>query len=83
MRRGLGRRPLFFLVLAFVSLVMVLPTPPQFRWVAWLCAGLAGFWSVTLAIEDLTKPHAPRTAPDSSNERENPFSPPPPPGAGR
>ena len=64
MERGLGRRPLFFLVLALVSLALVPLTPSEFRWVAWFCAGLAAFGFVTLAIEDMTKPHAPRTAPE-------------------
>jgi hypothetical protein len=79
MRRIVGRRSLFFLVLTVLCLVMVPPTPPEFRWVAWGAAGLAFFWAVLLGLEDLTRPQAERRD-EVPTEVEMPFAPPPPPG---
>jgi hypothetical protein len=41
--------------------------------------GLAAFWAVLFAIEDLTTPTY-RPAPKPAPIVENPFAPPPPPG---
>ena len=49
----IGRRPLFFLAIAGVFLVMLVPTPQQFRWLNLAMAGLALFWFVLLAAEEL------------------------------
>ena len=49
----LSRRTLFFLALAAVCLVMVVPTPAAYRWVNFAAAGLAIFWAVMLGIEDI------------------------------
>jgi hypothetical protein len=51
----IGRRALFFLVLAVVCLVLLAPTPPEFRWVNLAMAGLAAFWAVMLAGEELAR----------------------------
>jgi hypothetical protein len=49
----IGRRPLFFLGIAVVFLVMLIPTPEEFRWLNFVMAGLAAFWAVLLAVEEL------------------------------
>jgi hypothetical protein len=51
----LGRRSLFFLLLAAVCLALIAPTPAEFRWVNLTMAGLAVFWAVLLAGEDLAR----------------------------
>ena len=50
----IGRRPLFFLILAAVCLVLILPTPAEFRWVNLAMGGLAVFWAVLLAMEEIS-----------------------------
>jgi hypothetical protein len=47
----MGRRSLFFLATALVCLLMIPPTPNEFRWVNLSMAGLASFWCVLLTIE--------------------------------
>jgi hypothetical protein len=49
----IGRRPLFFLATALVCVLMIPPTPSEFRWVNISMAGLALFWAVLLGIEDV------------------------------
>ena len=49
----LSRRSVFFLVVAVVCLVLAPPSPPEFRWVNYAMAGLAGFWAVVMAIESI------------------------------
>jgi hypothetical protein len=49
----LGRRPLFFLVVAAACFALLPPTPPEFRWVNLAAAGTALFWAVLLAIEEV------------------------------
>ena len=49
----IGRRPLFFLATALVCLLMIPPTPTEFRWVNLSMAGLALLWAVLLGIEDV------------------------------
>jgi len=51
----IARRSLFFLGLAIVSLLLLEPTPAEFRWVNLSMAGLALFWFVLLSIEDLSQ----------------------------
>lgn len=69
----LGRRPLFFLATALVCILMIPPTPNEFRWVNISMAGLALFWSVLLGIEDVVS-HRQRPDDDVPPRR------PPPPG---
>jgi hypothetical protein len=79
MPRTIGRRAWFFASLALLGLALVYPTPPDFRGAAWFVFGLAAFWAVMFAIEDLTAPTY-RRRPDPRPVGENPFAPPPPPG---
>ena len=48
-----SRRSLFFLAVAIVFLLMIPPTPLEFRWLNLAMAGLALFWAALLGIEDL------------------------------
>jgi hypothetical protein len=48
----IGRRPLFFAALAVICLVMLEPTPAEYRWVNLFAAGLALFWAVMLLLEE-------------------------------
>jgi hypothetical protein len=48
----IGRRPLFFAALAVICLVMLEPTPAEYRWVNLFAAGLAMFWAVMLFLEE-------------------------------
>ena len=58
----IGRRPVFFFVVSVICLALVPPNPPEFRWVNYVAAGLAGFWAVAMAIESLTRGRGERTA---------------------
>ena len=49
----LGRRTWFFLVIVIAMLLLYEPTPAKFRWVNLALAGLALFWFILCAIEDL------------------------------
>jgi hypothetical protein len=49
----IGRRAAFFLATALVCLLMIPPTPSEFRWVNLAMAGLASFWAVLLTIEEV------------------------------
>jgi hypothetical protein len=49
----IGRRPLFFLATALVCVLMIPPTPSEFRWVNISMAVLALVWAVLLGIEDV------------------------------
>lgn len=49
-----SRRTLFFLAVAVVFLLMIPPTPLEFRWLNLAMAGLALFWAALLGIEDVT-----------------------------
>ena len=46
----LSRRSIFFLAVVFVCLVLAPPSPPEFRWVNYVMAGLAGFWALAMSI---------------------------------
>ncbi|MBI3647230.1 MAG: hypothetical protein HY240_00470 [Actinobacteria bacterium] len=50
----LGRRPLFFLGVSITFLALLVPTPEEFRRVNLVMAGLAAFWFVLLAIEEVS-----------------------------
>ena len=50
----ISRRALFFLGVALVFVLMIAPTPPEFRWLNLAMAGLALFWATLLGIEDLS-----------------------------
>jgi hypothetical protein len=49
----LSRRPLFFLAIAAAALLLYEPTPEELRWVNLSMAGLALFWFVLFAVEEL------------------------------
>jgi hypothetical protein len=49
----ISRRAFFFLGVALVFVLMIAPTPPEFRWLNLTMAGLALFWATLLGIEDL------------------------------
>jgi hypothetical protein len=49
----IGRRPLFFLVVALVCLALLPATPAEFRWVNLAAAGTALFWAILLAVEEV------------------------------
>jgi hypothetical protein len=51
--RSLGRRTWFFLIIVVAMLLLYEPTPAQFRWVNLALAGLALFWFILFAFEDL------------------------------
>ncbi|HJX06663.1 MAG TPA: hypothetical protein VJ736_01205 [Actinomycetota bacterium] len=51
--RSLSRRTWFFLVIVAAMLLLYEPTPEKFRWVNVFLAGLALFWFVLFAIEDV------------------------------
>ena len=46
-----GRRPLFFAIVAVICLLLAPVTPAEDRWVNYVAAGLAAFWSILLALE--------------------------------
>ncbi len=50
----IGRRPFFFAFLAAIALILLPFTPSEFRALNVFMAGLALFWSITLAIEELS-----------------------------
>jgi hypothetical protein len=52
-RLALSRRPLFFLAIVFACLLLYEPTPGKFRWVNVAMAGVALFWFVLLAAEEV------------------------------
>jgi hypothetical protein len=61
----IGRRPLFFLLLGAVCMALLPPTPSEFRWVNLVMAGLALFWAVMLAGEDVARRRRPRRDPSA------------------
>lgn len=65
----LSRRALFFFAVAVVFLLMIPPTPLEFRWLNLAMAGLALFWAVLLGIEDLATRR--RTLRDGASEAKN------------
>jgi hypothetical protein len=79
MPRTIGRRAVFFAVLAAIGLALVYPTPADFRAIPWVVFGLATFWAVMFAIEDLTAPTYRHDQPPRPIG-DNLFAPPPRPG---
>ena len=51
----ISRRALFFFAVAAVFLIMIPPTPPEYRWLNLAMAGLAAFWAVLLWIEGISE----------------------------
>jgi hypothetical protein len=49
----LGRRPWFFLAIAAIFVLMLIPTPAEFRWLNLVMAGLAVVWAVLLGAEEV------------------------------
>jgi hypothetical protein len=41
----------FFVVCVLVCLALAPTSPPEFKWVNYAMAGLAGFWAIVMAIE--------------------------------
>jgi len=86
-RRTIGRRALFFGLMGLVCAVLIPVTPPELRWVDWFTAGLAAFWTILLALEDLSRPgpepESDLTGGRALNEPQTPFGPPPRPGSSR
>jgi hypothetical protein len=56
----IGRRPVFFGLIAVLCLVLVPWTPTDLRWVPWSQAALAVVWMALLALDDLFAPVRPR-----------------------
>jgi hypothetical protein len=52
---NLSRRTWFFLVIPAAMLLLYEPTPETLRWVNVALAGLAMFWFVLFAIEDISR----------------------------
>ena len=83
MGEGIGRRSVFFAVVAVVCVAIVPATPPEFKWVAWAAAALAALWAIVHALEDLSVPTEERARPPARDrsegppEAETPFGPPP------
>jgi len=48
----LGRRPLFFLGVGVVCLVLIPASPSAYRWLNVAMAALSFFWCVLLSIEE-------------------------------
>ena len=84
MRRTIGRQALFFAGIVVICLLLVPATPPELSWIVWATAGLAGFWTILFAIEDLLRPTGtpkPRSPSEAAPlAAETPFGPPPRPG---
>jgi hypothetical protein len=51
----LSRRPLFFAAIAAAALILYEPTPEDLRWLNLAMAGLATFWFILLALEDVSR----------------------------
>ena len=75
----IGRRPLFFAALAVICLVMLEPTPAEYRWVNLFAAGLALFWAVMLILEERSLVRWSPGAKDAAERRARRPSPGPPP----
>ena len=76
----IGRRPLFFAALAVICLVMLEPTPAEYRWVNLFAAGLALFWAVMLFLEERSLVRWSPGAKDVAEKRaRRPSAPGPPP----
>ena len=83
MRRLVGQRASFFYLIVAVCLLLVWACPPEFRWVAWFCAALAGFWAILLTVENISMPGPVGKRPSTEPAPPaHPFGPPPGPGAG-
>ncbi len=52
--RRIGTRAWFFAAIFVVCLLLYYPTPPGLRGVPLFGAGLAAFWAIALALQDLT-----------------------------
>ena len=70
MKRTMGPRPMLFGAAGALSALVGLAAPPELQWVAWVTAGMAVFWTVLLAVEELTKP-LPGARADELNTRRS------------
>ncbi len=75
----ISRRALFFLAVAAVFLLMIPPTPTEFRWLDLAMAGLAVFWAVLLWIEGISYRRGALDEPPGSVAADDPAEPPEPP----
>jgi predicted Na+-dependent transporter len=66
-RPFIGRRAVFFLVLALVCAAMIPVTPAEFRWVNLTMTGIALFWALMMAGEDLARRRRGRARARESN----------------
>ena len=51
----ISRRALFFFAVTAVFLVMIPLTPPEYRWLNLVMAGLSMFWAVLLWVEEVSQ----------------------------
>jgi ABC-type transport system involved in cytochrome c biogenesis permease component len=70
----ISRRALFFLAVALVFLLMIPPTPTEFRWLNLAMAGLALFWATLLGIEDLTNRRRDSSLPNDEGQPDPPWA---------
>jgi len=54
----IGRRAVFFLVVAIMCALLIPAAPAEFRWVNLVMIGIALFWTIMLAGEDLARRRA-------------------------
>ena len=73
----ISRRALFFFVVAAVFLVMIPPTPPEYRWLNLVMAGISVFWAVLLWIEEASHRRGALDEPPGTVAPEGPTEPPP------
>lgn len=60
----LSRRSVFFFSVAVICAVLISVTPAEFRLVNYVEIGLASFWGVMIALEDLFGPGRGRRRPE-------------------
>jgi hypothetical protein len=73
----IGRRPLFFGGVALVCLLLFPATPAEFRWVNLAAAGVAIFWAVLLAVEEVVSRRAGALPPGAASPSPGVLRPPP------
>ena len=66
----LSRRPWFFFGIAVVFVVMLIPTPAEFRMVNVSMAALALFWAILLGLEEVLAERAARRDDETASAAE-------------
>jgi hypothetical protein len=69
------RRALFFLVVAAIFLLMLPPTPPEYRWLNLVMAGISVFWAVLLWIEGISGRRGALDEPPGTDVSDDPSEP--------